>query len=334
MSCREASTEVMRRDKTARRQEQAQSFAVFLGVLGVLAVEVVRTGGIMARKIYIDGKIVEESEAKVSVFDHGFLYGDGVFEGMRAYAGRIFKLGEHLERLYASGAAIALEVPLSREEFAGDIDKTMQANSLRDAYIRLVVSRGAGDLGLDPRKCPKPTVVIIAASITLYPEELYESGLEIITGSTRRVNPAALDPRIKSCNYLNNILAKIEGVRAGVMEVLMLNDRGFVAECTGDNVFRVAASVVETPPPEAGILEGVTRNTVMELARGAGLAVRERNLTQYDLYCAEEVFLTGTAAEIIAVTKIDGRTIGSGSPGPVTADLRASFRELVTSAAT
>ncbi|MHC4249247.1 MAG: branched-chain-amino-acid transaminase [Planctomycetota bacterium] len=288
----------------------------------------------MALKIYIDGKIVDESEAKVSVFDHGFLYGDGIFEGMRAYAGKVFKLGEHLERLYRSAKAIALEVPMSREELAAATEKTMQANQLRDAYIRLVVSRGAGDLGLDPRKCPKPTVIIITASIELYPEDLYEKGLEIITGSTRRINPASLNPRVKSCNYLNNILAKIEGIRAGVMEVLMLNDQGRVAECTGDNVFRVAGGMIETPPPDAGILEGVTRNAVMELAREAGLAVRERDLTLYDLYCSEEVFLTGTAAEIIAVTKIDGRAIGSGKPGPVTADLRARFRKLVTTPAT
>ena len=287
----------------------------------------------MALKIYIDGKIVDESEAKVSVFDHGLLYGDGVFEGMRAYAGKIFKLGEHLERLYNSAKAIALEVPMSRDELAAATEKTMQANQLRDAYIRLLVTRGVGDLGLDPRKCPKPCVIIITASIELYPEDLYENGLEIITGSTRRMNPAALNPRIKSCNYLNNILAKIEGIRAGVMEVLMLNDQGCIAECTGDNVFRVAGQLIETPPPDAGILEGVTRNAVMELAREAGLAVRERDLTLYDLYCSEEVFLTGTAAEIIAVTKIDGRAIGSGKPGPVTADLRARFRKLVTTPA-
>ena len=285
----------------------------------------------MGLKVYIDGKLVDESEAKVSVFDHGYLYGDGVFEGMRAYAGRVFRLGAHLERLYASAKAIALEIPMPREEIAAAVEKTMQANSLRDAYIRLVVSRGAGDLGLDPRKCPKPTVVIIAASIVLYPEELYENGLEIITGSTRRISPASLDPRVKSCNYLNNILAKIEGIRAGVMEVLMLNDRGRVAECTGDNVFRVAGGAVETPPADAGILEGVTRDAVMELACEAGLAVRQRNLTQYDLYTADEVFLTGTAAEIIAVTRIDGRDVGTGKPGPVTADLRARFRKLVTS---
>ena len=267
----------------------------------------------------------------MSVFDHGYLYGDGVFEGMRAYAGRVFKLGEHLERLYNSAKAIALEIPMAREEFAAAIEKAMQANGLRDAYIRAVVSRGVGDLGLDPTKCPKPSVVIIAASITLYSNELYENGLEIITGSTRRTAPDALNPRVKSCNYLNNILAKIEGLRAGVMEVLMLNHLGYVAECTGDNVFRVAGGAVETPPPEAGILEGITRNVVMELARDSGLAVRERNLTLYDLYAADEVFLTGTAAEIIAVTKIDGRAIGSGKPGPVTADLRTRFRKLVTS---
>ncbi len=285
----------------------------------------------MGRKVYIDGKLLEEEDARVSVFDHGFLYGDGVFEGMRAYAGRVFKLGEHLERLYRSAKAISLEIPMAREEFALAVDETMQANGLRDAYIRAVVSRGVGDLGLDPTKCPKPSVVIIAASIKLYPEELYENGLEIITGATRRMPPDALNPRIKSCNYLNNILAKIEGLRAGVMEVLMLNHLGYVAECTGDNVFRVAGGALETPPPDAGILEGITRNVVMEFARDSGVAVRERNLTLYDLYVADEVFLTGTAAEIIAVTRIDGRSIGAGKPGPVTADLRAAFRKLVTS---
>jgi branched-chain amino acid aminotransferase len=285
----------------------------------------------MARKVWLDGKIMDDTEATVSVFDHCFLYGDGVFEGMRAYAGRVFKLGEHLERLFRSARAIALEIPLSRDELASAIDKTIQAAGLRDAYIRLVVSRGTGDLGLDPRKCPKPTVVIIVGTIELYSEELYENGLKIITGATRRVSDDALSPRIKSCNYLNNILAKIEGIRAGVMEVLMLNNRGHVAECTGDNIFRVAGRLLETPPPEAGILEGVTREVVMELARDSGLAVRERSLTLYDIYCADEVFLTGTAAEIIAVTGIDGRQIGAGKPGPITADLRVRFRKLVTS---
>lgn len=285
----------------------------------------------MGRKVYIDGKIMDDTEAKISVFDHCFLYGDGVFEGIRAYSGRVFKLGEHLERLFRSAKAISLEVPMSREDLAAAIDKTLQASGLRDAYIRVVVSRGVGDLGLDPRKCPKPSVVIIVGTIELYPEELYENGLAIITASTRRTPPDALNPRIKSCNYLNNILAKIEGIRAGVMEVLMLNQWGRVAECTGDNVFRVSGRVVETPPPEAGILEGITRGVVMELVRDAGLAVRERDLTLYDLYSAEEVFITGTAAEVIAVTKIDGRPVGSGKPGPVTSDLRARFRKLVTS---
>jgi branched-chain amino acid aminotransferase len=284
----------------------------------------------MARKVYIDGKIMDDVEATVSVFDHCLLYGDGVFEGMRAYAGRVFKLGEHLERLYRSARAIGIEIPMSRDEMAAANDKTIQASGLRDAYIRLVVTRGVGDLGLDPRKCPRPSVIIIVGTIELYPEELYENGLSIITGTTRRIPPDALNPRIKSCNYLNNILAKIEGIRAGVLEVLMLNHLGYVAECTGDNIFRVAGRLLETPPPEAGILEGVTREVVMELARDSGLAVRERNLTLYDLYCADEVFLTGTAAEIVAVTTIDGRGVGAGTPGPVTADLRAQFRKLVT----
>jgi len=284
----------------------------------------------MARKVYLDGKIMDDTDARVSVFDHCFLYGDGVFEGMRAYAGRVFKLGEHLERLYRSARAISLEIPISRDEMAAAIDKTISAAGLRDAYIRLVVSRGEGDLGLDPRKCPKPSVVIIVGTIELYPDDLYENGLAIVTGATRRIAPDALSPRIKSCNYLNNILAKIEGIRAGVLEVLMLNHLGYVAECTGDNIFRVSGRLLETPPPEAGILEGVTRGVVMELARDSGLAVRERNLTLYDLYCADEVFLTGTAAELIAVTSIDGRAVGAGKAGPITEDLRSRFRKLVT----
>jgi branched-chain amino acid aminotransferase len=283
----------------------------------------------MGLKIYLDGALVDERDAKVSVFDHCFLYGDGVFEGMRAYAGRVFKLGEHIERLFRSAKATALAPPMSLDELARATEETVSANSIGDGYVRLVVSRGRGDLGLDPRKCPKPSVVIIAASITLYPDELYRNGLEIVTGSTRRIAPDALNPRVKSCNYLNNILAKIEGIRAGVMEVLMLNHLGYVAECTGDNVFTVASGAIETPPVEAGVLEGITRATVMELAREAGYAVSERMLTLHDVYVADEVFLTGTAAEIIAVTKVDGRVVGSGKPGPVTADLLARFRRLV-----
>jgi len=288
----------------------------------------------MGRKVFVDGALVDEADAKISVFDHCFLYGDGVFEGMRAYGGRVFELDAHLTRLLRSARAIALQMPMTKEELASATSATMEANGLggSDAYIRLVVSRGAGDLGLDPRKCPRPNVIIIAASIELYPEKLYREGLEIVTGATRRIPPDALNPRIKSCNYLNNILAKIEGIRAGVMEVLMLNHLGYVAECTGDNVFRVEGLVLETPPLDAGVLDGITRSAVMGLAREAGLTVRERQLTLYDLYVADEVFLTGTAAEIIAVTKIDGRKIGPGRPGPVTADLLGRFRKLVSEA--
>lgn len=285
----------------------------------------------MGGKIYLDGKFVDEKDARVSVYDHGFLYGDGVFEGMRAYKGRVFRLREHLQRLYSSAKSTRLEIPVSMDEFAEVVGQSLKVNSLRDAYIRAVVSRGVGDLGLDPRKCPRPTIVVIAASIVLYPEELYEDGLSIITGSTRRIPPDALNPNIKSCNYLNNILAKIEGIRAGVMEVLMLNHAGMVAECTGDNVFRVAGRAIETPPVSSGILPGITRAAVMELAAQAGYDVREREMTLYDLYAAEEVFLTGTAAEIIGVTEIDGRGIGTGRPGPVTGRLRRRFRELVES---
>ncbi len=283
----------------------------------------------MGLKIYIDGKLVDEEDAKISVFDHCFLYGDGVFEGIRAYGGKVFRLEEHLDRLYDSARAIALTVPMSSDELARAIEETMRANDLTDAYIRLVVTRGVGDLGLDPRKCLDPSVVIITASIELYPDELYEKGLEVVTAATARIPPEALNPRIKSCNYLNNILAKIEGLNAGCVEAIMLNHLGYVAECTGDNIFCVKDGRVLTPPEEAGILKGITRDVVMDLARAEGLEVAERPLTRYDLYSADEVFLTGTAAEIIAVVKIDGRTIGSGKEGMVTRKLRKGFKELI-----
>lgn len=277
--------------------------------------------------IYLDGKLVPEPQAKVSVFDHGFLYGDGVFEGIRAYHGRVFRLQEHIDRLYRSAKAIALEVPVSREEMERLVVSTVKANNLRDAYIRLIVSRGKGDLGLDPRKCPKPSIVCIAGKIDLYPMELYEKGMEIITVTTRRNRPDALNPNIKSLNYLNNIIAKIEVTQAGKCEGLMLNAEGFVAEGTGDNIFIYTHSELRTPPAYAGILEGITRGVVFELAAKTGLTVKEQEMTLLDVYGAEECFLTGTGAEIIPVIKLDGRQIGKGKPGPVTLELIHEFRE-------
>ena len=282
----------------------------------------------MGLKIYISGKFYEKEDAKISVYDHGLLYGDGVFEGLRSYGGRVFRLEEHLDRLWNSAKAIWLEIPISREAMAGAVRETLATNNLKDAYIRLVVTRGAGSLGLDPNKTADPQVIIIADKITLYPEELYQNGLEIVTVSTLRNHPAALSPRIKSLNYLNNILAKIEGLQAGCIEALMLNHKGEVAECTGDNIFLVRGETLLTPPNEAGILEGITRAAVMELARKRGLDVRETALTKHDVYIADECFLTGTAAEVIPVVKCDGRPIGTGKPGPITRQLRERFHIL------
>ncbi|ADI02906.1 MAG TPA: branched-chain-amino-acid transaminase [Syntrophothermus lipocalidus] len=283
----------------------------------------------MGLLIYLNGSFVPEEEAKVSVFDHGFLYGDGVFEGIRAYHGKVFRLREHIDRLYDSAKAINLEIPLTKDEMIEVVCETCRRNNLTDAYIRLVVSRGAGDLGLDPRKCPRPTVVNIASSITLYPEELYQTGLTVITVPTRRNIPEGVNPRIKSLNYLNNIMAKIEANIAGVPEAVLLNQEGFVAECTGDNIFIVKNGVLKTPPPYAGILEGVTRNAVIELAQKRGIPVAEVMLPRYDLFTADECFLTGTAAELIPVTKVDDRVIGNGKPGPIFLQLLEDFHELV-----
>jgi branched-chain amino acid aminotransferase len=282
----------------------------------------------MSLKVYINGRLVDKADAKVSVYDHGLLYGDGVFEGLRSYGGRVFRLERHLDRLYESARAIWLEIPIKAAELAKAVNDTLRANSLEDAYIRLVVTRGAGSLGLDPNRTSDPQVIIITDKITLYPAELYEHGLEIITASTIRNHPAALSPRIKSLNYLNNILAKIEGLQAGCIEALMLNTKGEVAECTGDNIFLVRGGVLLTPPLDAGILEGVTRDAVIELARESGVEVREIPLTKHDVYVADECFLTGTAAEVIPVVKVDGRAIGPGTPGPVTRDLRERFHKL------
>ena len=282
----------------------------------------------MGLKVYVDGKLYPKENAKISVFDHGLLYGDGVFEGIRSYNGRVFRLKEHLDRLYNSAKAIWMTIPMAKEEMAGAIESTLKANKLRDSYIRVVVTRGAGTLGLDPNKCPKPSVIIITDSIALYPPEFYEKGLEVITVATLRNHNAALSPRIKSLNYLNNILAKIEGLQAGVVEAIMMNTEGCVAECTGDNIFIVRGGVLSTPPVTAGILGGITRNCVIEIARNLGIPVREENMTRYDLFIADECFLTGTAAEIIPVVKIDSRPIGTGKPGPMTLQLRREFQKL------
>ena len=284
--------------------------------------------------IYIDGEFLPKAEAKVSVFDHGLLYGDGVFEGIRSYNGRVFKLDEHLERIYDSAKSIMLQIPVPIETMKETVLETLRRNNLTEAYIRLVVTRGVGDLGLDPDKCPKPSIIIIADKIALYPQKFYEDGLEIVTVSVRRNYAEAINPRIKSLNYLNNILAKIEGKQSGAEEVLMLNAEGYVVECSGDNIFWVKNEVLVTPPVHMGILEGVTRNSVIDLARDAGMQVEERVFTRHDLYIADECFLTGTAAEVIPVVKIDRRAIGDGQPGKVTAKLIAAFRQFAHSTGT
>lgn len=279
-------------------------------------------------KIYIDGKFYSEKNAKVSVFDHGLLYGDGVFEGIRVYNGRIFKLAEHIDRLCASAQAIVLNVPMSREDLTEATVKTCRLNKLRDGYIRLVVTRGVGYLGLSPYKCAKPTVFIIAATIELYPEKVYREGMKLVTVGTMRTPAASLSPSIKSLNYLNNIMAKVEAIHAGGDEGLMLNAQGYVAECTGDNVFILRKGALITPPISAGALCGITRQTVIEIAADAGIPTREENLTRYDIFNAEECFLTGTAAEVVPVREVDRRIIGSGKPGPVTTDLMRRYKEL------
>ena len=279
-------------------------------------------------KVYIDGKLYDKEDAKISVYDHGLLYGDGVFEGIRSYHGKVFRMAEHLERLWNSAKAIWLEIPIGKEEMARAIESTLAANGIRDGYIRVVVTRGVGTLGLDPNRCSHPQVIIITDYIALYPEEIYQKGLEIVTVSTVRNHPAALSPRVKSLNYLNNILAKIEGLQAGCIEALMLNHKGEVAECTGDNIFLVRGGALLTPSMESGILEGITRDAVIEIARAAGIAVREVPLTKHDVYVADECFLTGTAAEVVPVVKVDRRTIGDGVPGPMTRDLSERFHKL------
>ncbi len=285
----------------------------------------------MSLIVYLNGGLVPEAEANVSVFDHGVLYGDGVFEGIRVYNGRVFRLQQHLERLYDSARAIMLSVPLAIDELTAATLETCRANELTDGYIRLVVTRGRGDLGLDPRKCREPTTFIIVDSIEFYPEEYYNNGLELITCATRRNSPDALDPAIKSLNYLNNILAKIETVRAGVPEGIMLSGDGYVAECTGDNLFLVRDDHVVTPPISVGNLRGITRQVVIELLAEMGIETEEELFRLLEVYNATEMFLTGTAAEIVPVAMVDGRPIGDGKPGPLTGKLREKFHELTQS---
>ncbi len=280
--------------------------------------------------VYVDGKMIPKEEAVVSVFDHGFLYGDGVFEGIRVYEGNAFRLREHIDRLYESANTIALEIPMTREQMIQATVETVAVNQKRDAYIRLVVSRGAGDLGIDPAKCRRPTIVIIADAISLYPQEMYDNGVPLVTASVRRIPMESLDPRIKSLNYLNNILAKIEAKRAGALEAIMLNHHGLVAECTADNLFMIKRGTLKTPDLMQGALGGITRAAVLDLARRAKIPCAETVLALHDLYNADECFLTGTGAEIVPVISIDGRRVGDGKPGSITKKLLADFRVLRT----
>jgi branched-chain amino acid aminotransferase len=279
-------------------------------------------------KIYLDGKLVDKDKAVVSVFDHGLLYGDGVFEGIRVYDSLVFRLKEHIDRLYKSADAIGLKIPMTKTEAMDASINTLKANKLKDAYIRFVVTRGVGDLGLDPRKCPRATVFIITDKIKLYPEKFYRDGLKIVTATTRRNYPQAIDGRIKSLNYLNNILAKIDAIKAGTEEAIMLTYNDYVAECTGDNIFIVKGGELSTPPTDIGALEGITRDAVMDIAKRLGIKLSEKMLRMEDVYSSSEVFLTGTAAEIIPVVAIDGRKIGAGKPGAVTQRLKNEFEKL------
>ena len=281
--------------------------------------------------VYIDGEFYKKDEAKVSVFDHGYLYGDGVFEGIRAYNGRVFRCEEHIDRLYDAAKAIALEIPMTKEELIEAMLATIRKNQLRDCYIRLVVSRGKGDLGVNPNKCKRPTIVIITDKIEMYPPEMYKKGMKAITASTRRNMPGVLDPQIKSLNYLNNILAKIEANHAGASEAIMLNQNGLVTECTGDNIFIVKDGVLMTPPIYVGALDGITRRTVISLAEKLDIPFKEKELTLFNVYGDDECFFTGTAAELIAVTEIDNRIIGDGQCGPITARLLEEYQKVARS---
>lgn len=284
--------------------------------------------------IYIDGQLLPEAEARISVFDHGLLYGDGVFEGIRFYNGRVFRLEQHIRRLYDSARSILLTIPMSQEEMIKATCETVAANKLQDGYIRLVITRGVGPMGLSPYKCPKASVIIIASTISLYPKEAYENGLTMATCATRRPSHDILSPQVKSLNYLNNVMAKVEAIQAGAEEGLMLNDLGLVAECTGDNLFIVRDGVISTPPLTSGALDGITRGVVFEIAAHIGVPIRERELSRHDIYTADECFLTGTAAEVIAAVKLDQRAIGTGKPGDVTQKVIARFRELTQTTGT
>lgn len=283
----------------------------------------------MALKVWIDGKLYDKSDAKVSVYDHGLLYGDGVFEGIRVYNGRIFECEAHLRRLYDSAKAIRLIIPITPEQFAGAIEQTFRANNFTDCYIRAIVTRGVGNLGIDPKKCPAPSVIIITDTIQVYPQEMYDKGIAIITASVTRNHPNAISPRVKSLNYLNNVLARIEANEAGVPEALMLNQQGNVAECTADNIFIVRDGQVQTPGTAEGILEGITRRVLIGLCGRLGIACVEKTIQRHDVYVADECFVSGTGAEVMPVTKIDGRTIGNGMVGPITKRLIEAFHRHV-----
>lgn len=283
----------------------------------------------MSFKVSINGQLFDQAEATVSVYDHGLLYGDGVFEGMRSYGGKVFRLQTHVERLYDSAKAIRLAIPITPDEMAAEVNRTLAANEILDGYVRLIVTRGAGPLGIDPNRTSNPQVIVITDHIQLYPPELYDEGLAIVTASTIRNHPAALNPRIKSLNYLNNVLAKLEGLQAGCIEAMMLNHKGEVAECTTENIFIVTRGVLRTPPIEAGILQGITRDVVIELAERANIPVDASPMTRHDVYVADECFLTGSAAEVVPVVRIDERVIGNGAPGPITNQLREAFQREV-----
>ena len=279
--------------------------------------------------IYIDGEYFDKKNAKISVFDHGLLYGDGIFEGIRFYEGRVFKLKEHIQRLFISAKAILLEIEMTQDEMEEAVCETIRKNGLTDGYVRLLVTRGVGTLGLSPFACDKSTVIIIADSISLYPDEKYKEGLKLITCSTRRTAPAALSPSVKSLNYLNNVMAKVEAIFADAEEGLMLNEQGFVAECTGDNIFVVRDGKIKTPPSSAGALPGITREVIFQISENLGVGIKESQMTRYDIYAADECFLTGTAAEVIAAVSLDRRLIGNGKPGPITEKFIESFRNIV-----
>ncbi|MBI9016004.1 MAG: branched-chain-amino-acid transaminase [Phycisphaerae bacterium] len=283
----------------------------------------------MSMKIWLNDKLVDQADATVSVFDHGLLYGDGIFEGIRVYSGKVFEHKAHIDRLYEGARAIRLNIPMTPEQMTEIVCKTVAANNIEDGYVRLIVTRGVGNLGLNPLTCETPQIIVIAATITLYPEELYQKGLKIISANTVRNHPLSIPPQVKSLNYLCNIMAKLEALDRGMFEAIMYNHMGYVAEATGDNVFIVKDGVLYTPPIAAGALDGITRRVVMRLAREAGYEVFEKNLARFDLHSCDEMFLTGSAAEVIGVSELDGRTIGIGKPGKITCDLRARFDKFI-----